>query len=230
MVTQSWVFFSSRMCLHVSQQEVSLRGMPPGPVVFLSAQPCISHVHIDTDGGSWSQDWPRRHQDVREAAGPACTLCPFEKEVPGILCCPPGGPGCLDAVSASHDIRARVAPAGRASVPVALVALQRCQLPSLLKARAWPWPSLSEAVAARKLCSPECSRERTRPLRHGLRMACDLAKGSGRPFPRLPCPPPPCDSPHLTHEETEASGGSGNGPTSDRLEAADSKPKVVARG
>lgn len=174
--------------------------MPLSPVGFLLAQPCFLGMH-----GQWQwlpDPGPSAVAPGYEGShGPACTLCTFEKHTGNSLLSswrtgPPGR-------GVSKPTWPRL-PALFLSLAV-FVLLGR-QLPSPAEG---PWTALAaclrEAVAAGQLCSLACSTaDRT------TGMACNFAKGSRRPFPLLQCPPASCDSPHLTHENTEVSGRSRN--------------------
>lgn len=74
--------------------------MPLSPVGFLLAQPCFLSTRVASGSGSQTQDHLRCHQDMREAMAQRVHSA-LLRNTPGILRCPPGGPGRLDAVSAS---------------------------------------------------------------------------------------------------------------------------------
>ena len=133
---------------------------------------------------------PQCHQALMAVVGPVRTLRPLERETLGILCCPraPGGP----------VLRVLVAQGYCTSLPVAVVALQGCQRPPLLKALGPPGRlHVREAVANRQLCLLGCSIKWT--VGDGLKMARNFAEGCRKPFPLLrayphsviPAAPPP---------------------------------------
>lgn len=148
------------------------------------AQPWLrpASQQLPSPGGPWCP------QAMMAVVGPAHS--DLWTETLGSLCCPcaPGGPVLRVLVAQGHYI----------PVPVAVLALQGCQLPPLLKALGPPGRlQVREAVADEQLCSPGCSAEWT--VGDGLKMARNFTEGCRKPFPLLracphsviPAVPPP---------------------------------------